>query len=203
MNNIAQKLHTAPTTFPITKEIAKQNLRLDELDDDDSLLNIYIAAATDLVEVYTQRRLMTQTWNLFLDDFPGASCEFRNGVIFLPYPPLQSVTHVKYYDSQGVLTTLTNVTDYVIDDISEPSQIVPAQTKIWPSVETDRINAVEVRFVCGYTSAALIPASIRQALLFLIAHFYENRNAVNPLELKEIPFGIKSLLYPYRDMRFS
>lgn len=196
-----QKIQTAPASYPITKEQAKQNLRLDELDEDDALLDLFISAATDFIEVYTQRRLVTQTWDFYLDDFPGAHCEFRNGAILLPYPPLQSVSYVKYYDSQGVLTTLANGTDYVLDSISEPAQLVPAPTKIWPSVETDRINSVEIRFVCGYASVSAIPASIRQALLFLIAHFYENRNAANPVELKEIPFGLRALLYPYRDMR--
>ena len=42
------------------------------------------------------------------------------------------------------------------------------------------------------------PAEI-QAMYLLIAHYYENRNAATPNELKELPYGVKALLYFNRE----
>ncbi len=47
-----------------------------------------------------------------------------------------------------------------------------------------------------------VPAPIRQALLMLVAHWYEHRD---PLEIgsaaAQIPGGISELLMPYRGVR--
>jgi len=55
-----------------------------------------------------------------------------------------------------------------------------------------------VTFVSGYGAAAAVPKAIKQALLLLIGHLYENREAVTTANLNELPMAVNALLYPYR-----
>lgn len=43
-------------------------------------------------------------------------------------------------------------------------------------------------------------ASIDQAMLLLVAHWYANREAVSDSAMTEVPFGVRHLLQPYRRM---
>lgn len=159
-------LITAPALAMNLDEV-KDHLRVTG-DEENFLIQKYIKAAVDYVENYTGLRLMTQTWDYFLDNFP-------TGQIKMPYAPLQSITSIKYYDSDNAQQTLTVTTDYLVDTTSKPGRIEYVSS--WPTTYAKN-NAAEIRFVCGYTTRGLIPEGIQTALFLLIAHYYENRNAV-------------------------
>ena len=198
-------LVTAPTAFPVTLEETKIFLRLNDISLEDSFINLLIQAATRSAEIYTQRRFITQTWKYSLDVFPNKMKPggFWPGVIMLPYPPCQSVTSVKYYDSQGTQRTLQANTDYVVESDSEPTRIVPAPNRVWPATQTDRTNCVEIIFVCGYgADGTFVDPMIKQAILLTVAHFYENRGELIDLNLKTAPKTSEWLLMPFRDLRY-
>ena len=72
----------------------------------------------------------------------------------------------------------------------------------WPSA-APHANGIEIAFTAGYGDAAAdVPEPIRQALLLLIAHWYEHRS---PLEVGPLaqpaPDMVAELLAPYRTMR--
>jgi hypothetical protein len=46
-------------------------------------------------------------------------------------------------------------------------------------------------------SYGLPPNAIVLAILFLVAHWYQSREAATDAQLAELPFGVKSLLAPY------
>lgn len=194
-------LVSGPASFPITKEEAKLHLRY-ENDEEDSLITTLISAVVDNAENFTRRRFISQTWKMFLDDFPREDEKsLWPGTILLPYPPCISVTHVKYYDSSGALQTLSSSTDYLALTEDTPARIVPAPDQIWPTVVYDRPDAVEVQFVCGYTDANSVPAPIKQALLILLAHWFENRQETSPVMMHQMPLTAEHLLWPFRDFR--
>ena len=124
-----------------------------------------IRSAVQWCENELNWKLTTQTWTYYLDCFPG-------DIIRMPYPPLQSVTSIKYYNLSNVLTTLTEDTDYRVDIKSKPARIDPINS--WPSVY-DRLNAVEILFVCGFASKELIVDDIKDAIYLRLADLYENR----------------------------
>ena len=68
---------------------------------EDDLLDGDIEASRERVEDETRRALLTQTWDMHLDEFPAEN------FIDLPFGNLQSVTHVKYTESDGTVTNLT------------------------------------------------------------------------------------------------
>ena len=188
---MALKLITAPLPIVTTAEI-KKHVRAEYFTDDDAYLEACIAAATDHVDGkdgWLGRALGTQTWDLVLDEFP---CEG----IRIPLPPLQSVTYLRYVSPDtGLEVTLTENADYLIDTYSEPGWIMPGANG-WPAI-MDTINAVRVRFVAGYEA---VPPAIKQAVMLLAAHYYENRESV-VLDVKPtvLPQAVDALLYPRRN----
>lgn len=64
----------------------------------------------------------------------------------------------------------------------------------WPPTRTDKINAVEATYVAGYGDAEDVPQSLKSAMLLVLAHIYENREAITALDLKTVPMAADSLL---------
>ena len=174
---------TPPASEPLTVAEAKHNLRV-EHDTEDLLIDSLIVAAREYVEVVTGRALISQTLRLTLDRFP-ASC------IYLPRPPLVSVSSVAYVNGVGSTITLTNNTDYRYDAYSEPGRLEPVTT--WP-IADERLAAVTITYVAGYADADAVPRTIKQAMHLLIGHWYQNREAVDTAKGSEVPLAVKSLL---------
>lgn len=158
------RLVTPPTEYPITLEQAKaQCRRLDNNEDD--LLEEYIAEATDLIEQHTGLALMPQTWELVLDDF--------SDTIKLPKGPVRSITSVSYYDDDDVLQTVTN-TNFALDNTSDPAWLVRASDFSWPSVASG-VNNVIIRLELGYADAESIPSLLIAAVKLAVSAQHENR----------------------------
>src|SRR5688572_5645345 len=94
---MALTLVTPPVEEPVELDQAKLHLRETE-DAEDELIEGLVLAARQHVETDTARALITQTWDLTVDSL---GCQIE-----LPKPPVQSVTSVKYLDSEGVEQTL-------------------------------------------------------------------------------------------------
>lgn len=154
--------------------------------DDDAKIAALISAATEDTQSFLWRQLCTATFTLTLDRFPWSD------YIDLPRPPLQSVTHVKYYDLSNNLQTLSS-SDYEVDTSTEPGRIYIDRSTGWPSVY-DRRNAVEIRFVAGYGAASAVPEMIRQSIFLKAAHWYENREAaIIGVSVTESPIAAQRL----------
>lgn len=154
---------------------------------EDALINGLVTAAREYCEGLTRRALATQTVEAYLRDFPHRD-RFE-----LPLPPLQSVASVKYKNSAGVETTMTENTQYIVDADSLAGAIVLPYMDSWPSFTPYPVNAVKIRFTAGYNALNPIPKSIKQAMLLLIGHWYTNREAVGNVG-GEIALAVKALL---------
>ena len=188
------KLATAAAKTPVTLAEVKVHCRV-TFSDDDTILGIYLASAVATAEQFLQRKLITQSWKMFLDYWPGQIKTF--------FGDLQSVTHVKYTDIDGTTATMSN-TLYDVDTNSVPGRIVLKHGQSWPSATLNAVNPIEVQFDTGYGAETTnVPEDIRNALLILAAHFYENREMYlvsdnRSFSVTEIPFSVKALLSPYR-----
>ncbi|MCK9504702.1 MAG: head-tail connector protein [Porticoccaceae bacterium] len=183
---------TQPAFEPVTLDEAKAHLRVTH-DAEDDLITALITAAREAAENYTHRALCEKTLEYYCDAFP---CQ-----IVLPQPPVQSVTSVKYIDRDGIEQTL-DAAEYQTHIQNEPALIVEAYGKTWPTTR-DELNAVRVRYVVGYASAADVPGPVKAALLLMIGHLYENReDSIVGAAISELPFGSRCLLNPYRMLRF-
>ncbi len=179
------KLIEPPAEEPVTLQEVQAHLRLES--GEDNYVAGLIVAARRHCEAFQGRAYVTQTWELYLDAFPG-------GCIKCPLPPLQSVTFIKYRDSSGVLQTLDQ-SAYIVDAYSEPAPVFRAYGESWPSTYPEA-NAVQIRFVAGYGAASDVPSEIKQAILLKIADLYENRG--DEQSGKRMEEAVESLLWPER-----
>lgn len=188
-------LITGPAVEPVTLAQAKLHLRVD-MPEDDTLIEGLIIAARQWVEQYCRRALVSQTWELHLDSWPS-------GAVYLPWPPLVSVTSIKGTDEAGVETTVS-ASNYQADTFSVPGRVTLKSTGTWPAT-TLRPGGCAVRYVAGYGAAADVPQVFKQAILLLVGHLYENREDViaTGVTAAAVPMGAKTLLWPYRVMRFD
>jgi uncharacterized phiE125 gp8 family phage protein len=137
---------------------------------EDDLLTALIQASREQVEDITRRQLLTATWDYYLDEFPSGD-SFK-----LPFGNLQSVTHLKYTDSDGDETTMTVDTDYIVETNGEScGRIVLPYAETWPSFTAYPSNPIVCRFICGWTTATLVPSKIKSAIRLLCADLYEER----------------------------
>lgn len=179
---------------PVTIQEAAQYLRISD-PDDDVWLRTAIRGARSLVEKTTHRQLMTKTWDLTIDCFPAGA-----GTIEIPRPPLVSVDSVTYVTVSGDSTTMTLTTTTVYTDTaSEPGRFAPAYNTTWPNTQA-RENAVTIQFTAGYGNAGKdVPDMLRQAVLMLVGHWYEQRETVviggTP---QNVPFAFDALCQSYR-----
>ncbi len=205
---------------------------------EDDLLTELITTARLDVENDTARQIMTATWDYFPKDWPAGDR------IKIPWGNLQSVTSVKWKDTDGVETNLTktleafalssvtpltktkvtctahgfsdgdivnidgttsydgawvasNVTTntfditmvFVADDATGTASedyavetngdqcgfIVLPYGGSWPSGTLYPSNPITIRFVCGWTTAALVPKTILQAIKRRAVNLHNNR----------------------------
>lgn len=161
---------TAPTLEPISLDEAKRQARITDTDSD-AILESYIATAREACEAYTNRGLLTQTVKAVYDDFAHV----------MPLPlaaPLQSVTSVKYYDSDGTLQTLATSV-YDTDTVVRPGAVVLKVNQTWPALQGDRRNGrVEIIYVVGWTSALLVPEQIKQGIRMYVTYLDLDRDGM-------------------------
>jgi len=155
--------------MPISLGEAKNHLNI-ELDDTDNndYIKTLILTATQSAEQYLHRRLITQTWYLYLE---GWWC---NG-LEMPFGRLQSVTSIKYKDTDGDSTTW-DTANYIVDADSDPGEIVLGYEKTFPTTTLYPSNPITIEFVCGYgLNGSDIEPNILHAIKLTISDLYENR----------------------------
>lgn len=168
---------------PLTTAEVKTHLRID-FTDDDAYLSALITAARQYAEVTQGRAIVSATYVEKYDAFPW--------MIYVPSPPLISVTSIAYLDTAGDSQTLSSSL-YTVDTSSMVGRITPAYGYTWPSTQ-DVINAVTLTYVAGYAGASDVPQTTKQAMLMLISHWYEHRSAVADVQMMPVPMAVQTLL---------
>ncbi|MBB3972776.1 head-tail connector protein [Hansschlegelia beijingensis] len=188
------KLVTAPAADPVTLAEAKKHLRVMH-DDEDALISMLIKAAAAQIEGPSGIgvALVTQTWRLSLDGFP---CEIE-----IPLTPVSAVDSVTFKDAAGADVAFT---DFAVDLDASPTLVAPAYGATWPVPRCER-GSVKVEFTAGYGAPSDVPADLRAAVLLIVGHLYENREAVvlSNQQPFEMPMAVDSILNRYRVGRFG
>jgi uncharacterized phiE125 gp8 family phage protein len=181
-----------PAVEPLTYDEMKAypGLRLPN-DDDQAHVSALIVAARQKVESDTGLRLITQTWDLYLDQFP-------TDAIYLPIGPLQSVTSIKTTTVAGVESTLT-ATNYQVDTASNPPRITLSDSGAWPG-DIRLHQGIVIRLSVGYgASGASVPAPLIEAMRIAIRCWYAPLGGT-PFALPPPWMGYDALIAPYRSV---
>lgn len=195
-------LVTGPVTDPVSLAQAKVHLRVDH-DDDDTLIASLVESAAGMIDGPDGigYALEEQTWLLTLDGFHEYDFTARdlreterwNGRrddrIRVPLRPVVSVDAVRYLDAAGDEQTLA-AENYRVSFQGGAAILTPIAA--WP-VPLDAPGAVRIEFKAG----AGTPAALRAAILLMVGHLYENREAVAKT-MAEMPLAWSSLVGRYR-----
>jgi uncharacterized phiE125 gp8 family phage protein len=175
----------APSPEPLSIGQAKSHLRIDGMDED-ALLNSLIAAARSHLENACALRFARRT-NVTL------KCDAFADLARLPEAPVASVASISYVDTDGASQTLsTSVYELRADGVE--AAIVLKTGQQWPAVQPG--SRITVTATIGYDTP---PAEIVLAMSMLVAHFYDNRSAVNVGNItSELPFTVNALICNHR-----
>lgn len=181
MTSYKTVLLVAPTVEPITLVEAKKQLRLTDLQTfDDDYITALIPTARDRAENYCNRFFTEQEITIVYES------GFPLGILYLPYPDLQSVDSITYTDQEGDNYTV-DVSDYTFD--AERQSLTPSSA--WPS------GIVSFK-VAVTTGAPLEFKGAKQSMLMMLTDMYELRTeAVVGASVAE-NLAVCALLYPYR-----
>lgn len=188
-----------PTVEPVTLAEARVHLRNDDESYDDTYITNLIVTARKLCEKYCNRVFVTQTWQQNESKF-GAYIDLKVNKV-------QSVTSITYIDIAEVEQTLPTA-NYQVDLLSDTATIYEGVSAGFPSISTSTINPIKITYVCGYGLAAAVPQDIKQAILLMISHLYENREGVivpvgGFVNQIPMPKAVKDILGFYRVNHFG
>jgi uncharacterized phiE125 gp8 family phage protein len=148
----------------------KVDARVDH-DDDYTLLESLIKAATTEAENTARCAFVTRTLELALDRWPA------DGLIPLPMPPLVAVTAVEYIDTANVRHEVPP-TDYMVLSDLRPALVMPAYGKGWPAAALRAVSPIRITYTAGYGDAAAVPEIYRRLIRALVVLDYEHREAM-------------------------
>ena len=107
-----------------------------------------------------------------------------------------TINSVKYWDGNipSVLNTISS-SSYQYDPTG--NQIIV--NSIPSEISTQIANPIVVEYTTARSPLANYPV-IQQAGLLLLTHLYNNRSNSNPSVMHDIPFGVTTLLRPYKPL---
>jgi uncharacterized phiE125 gp8 family phage protein len=158
--SVMQKV-SGPASEPVSADEAKKHLEIVTTDHEDQVGDL-IQAAREQWEHDTDSIVLTQTWKVVLD---------RLGEFRFAKTPAVSISGVQYYDTANQSQTLSSSV-YQLDMGCNGIRLAADQD--WPQVY-DRWDAVTITATFGYASATGVPQIIKQAILLLVGHYFEDR----------------------------
>lgn len=193
--DLKYKLTTAPATFPTDILKLKANLHiLAGNTDQEEYLTDLLSVAIDDAQTMTGRQFARATYTAYLDDYPpGDEIEITLG-------PVAAIISVKYYAPGSISLTIVDASKYQLDNIELTARL---RFKESFTIDTDRMNAIEIEFTNGWATAAEIPQTIKDAIILLATERYLNPENQN----LSFGFGLKTrvsekLLSKWKVQRF-
>ena len=195
---------TGPAQEPVSLAGVKAHLRLDH-DDEDPILTAYIRSSRLATEEYLRRSLITQTWEVFADDWPSHHDyhhhdHFHHGndrhksYIALPFGPIQSVDQVQVFADDDTAQDVS-LSVFQLDKRRNRLWLRDGQTVPMPTRKVDGLRAL---YTAGYgDNPGDVPEAIRVAIMQIAATLFCDRT----LNVSKSLDGATSLLQPYRIMR--
>jgi uncharacterized phiE125 gp8 family phage protein len=191
------RLVTPPADRAVSLNEARRHLRIEDTDQDD-LIAAYIEAAEQSLS-YIGRALKPATYALdiygigsrYIDllDIYGIGSRYIN----LPMPPLRAISSVSTVGSTGTLSVLDPSAYSVMTAAGGQTLVVLAST---PAFTYGSIWAT-IQYTAGYD---VVPSALRAAILLIVGTLYENRSGASPVSMTKLPYGIDSLVGPFREL---
>lgn len=180
-----------PASEPVTLADFKAHSKV-EVADDDAYITSLITAAREHLSTATGRAMINETWTATLDDWPkaaplhdwwdgvrdGALNSVAAGYVEITKAPFAAVTAVNLLDEDGT-PTLWAASNYYTTQNHGFGRLTLRRGAVWP-VRLRDTGGIQITFTAGYGAAAnAVPLVLRQGILMLMAHWYENREVIH------------------------
>lgn len=207
---------TGPASEPVTAAELRSYLIVDSTQLPDADANALITDARTEIENRLGLAMISQSWRLSLDYWPGGQEDWWDGVrqgsinsiyvqnsqasVELPRWPLTSITSVTVYDEDSNATVVTVADTFDIDTYRTPGRITLKRGATWP-VALRANNAIQIVYVSGYANANAVPAPMKRAVKEMAAYLYAHRgDECDPTDAWT-KSGAESTLGVYKVMR--
>lgn len=178
-------LSTNPTTQVVSVTDIKAHLRIDT-SDEDSLLGVYIDAATEMAEHFCGRHFISHDYKLYFNNVTS-----RASLVY-PDCALHATTPINWIDENGATQVST---DAYIDAYSNPSIVYLNSDFTSTNLKENAANVFWFDFSTGFgTSADDIPEAIKQAIKLIVSDMYYFRED----RKRKFPMASEILLQPYK-----
>lgn len=156
----------------------------------DGLLMAYLRSALAAIENRTGKVLLERTFEWVLFEWRSPTKQP------LPLAPVQDVPQIGFEDPDGSVAYTSE--GWILKQDSQRPFLVPTGACL-PAIPTD--YALKIQMLAGFgASWSDVPGDLQQAVLMLAAYFYENRQE-SDAPSGGMPFGVRSLIEPYRTVR--
>lgn len=195
MHCLPPELVTAPSVKPISLAEAKAHLRVDH-GLDDALIERAIDAATGHLDGYggiLGRALLAQRWRQFFSFWPASRC------LPLRLAPVTAIVEIRARAADGSESVIDPASYRLLAGASRPEVLISLAASL-PALE-HAPDAVAVTYDAGYgTTAEIVPAPIRQAMLLMVGDMYRFTDTVALGAAGAVPMSatVDRLLAPYR-----
>ncbi len=163
MGEILWVRDTAPETEPVSLDDAKLHLRMvpDDDSEDMAIVEPLIVAAREYVEGVTGRTIANR-------QITACAALSAGETLRLPRPPVVELVGARYMREDGAWADLPDGM-YTADAM--------AGTLTLKRMPEDALKqaGIQIQYEAGYATP---PMALRQAMLLLIGHWYQNREAV-------------------------
>ena len=150
-----------------------------DADEQDSLIEAYERSAVDFLDGYTGRLgrcILRQKWALPLVGNPEA--------VFLPFPDCREFA-IEHLDDQGVWSDVVGAT---VTQVGDTALLVDL-----PSDQT----GLNLTCWAGWETAGDVPENLKQAVRLLVAHWFDNREAVTTGQAAhQMPMAVDAMISP-------
>jgi hypothetical protein len=201
----------APAVSAVALADVLSYLRLPANTPEVSLVPQFMESAVQAVElscglglIRQKWRFVAHRWKISLPDRKS----FRGPDVLVRYPgcsikemklartPLISVDTVKVAGTNGLMEDIAPAL-YQIESVGQTVFLRNAYGADLPNPTKDRFG-IRVDATIGFgDTPSTIPPTLRQAILLLVASYYENRGKGN----LEMPQAVKTLLAPWREVK--
>jgi uncharacterized phiE125 gp8 family phage protein len=165
--NRTWKVTIPPALEPVSVEELKAFAKIDG-SGEDSLLASFIQSSREKLEDYLGRAFIDQTIQMLMDWWGSKE-------IFLPRPPLISVTSIETLDESNVATVYA-ITNYYSVAESIPGKIIIKSGIASPSNTVRELAGYRITYKAGYgTNQNQVPRQIRNSILQLATLRFEKR----------------------------
>lgn len=176
---------TPPATQPVGVPLLRDSfLKLSD-NSDDEMLELLLSASLEFIEGHLNLALITQSWRMTLDHWPGNREAWWNGVEVghintitsvdaseqeIPVFPLISVDSIT---ADGAVVDVNQV--FEVDTTREPGRIVLAFGRTWPVITNLTANAIVIEFTAGFgENPEDVPGDVRLAITKMAEYMYEH-----------------------------